>query len=249
MPEVVRLQRISNTLQRWITPGLRYSQATLEERLRAHVPKADRWLDLGCGHRVLSEWRADAEADLVRSARFALGIDTDFDALCRHRSFTQRCVADISALPFPSGSFDLVTANMVVEHLADPFTQFFEIARVLTRGGAFVFHTPNAQSYVVAAARLLPDAVKKSLARILEDRVAADVYPTHYRANKRSAIEQLSAQTGLVLEQIEFVSSSPALSLVPPLLILELLWIRQLQRRPALAKYRPTLICTLRKPS
>jgi hypothetical protein len=33
----------------------------------------------------------------------------------------------------------------------------------------------------------------------------------------------------------------------PPLLIPELLWIRQLQRRPSLLGHRPTLICSLRR--
>jgi len=249
MPESPRLEYISNTLQRWITPGLRYSQSILEERLREYVPRAERWLDLGCGHRVLPEWRAAAETELVRTSQIAVGVDTDFDAIRRHRSFTKLIRADIGTLPFRSASFDLVTANMVVEHLADPARQFAEVARVLVPGGAFVFHTPNAQSYVVALARLIPDAIKRPLARALEDRVAADVYPTHYRANKRSALERASAACGLRIEKIEFITSSPALSLVPPLLIPELLWIRQLQRRPALAKFRPVLICVLRKPA
>jgi SAM-dependent methyltransferase len=249
MPESPTLERISNRLQHWITPGLTYSQTILEDRLREYVPKAARWLDLGCGHRVLPEWRAAAEADLVRTARFAVGVDTDLDAVRRHRSFSQLCLADIGTLPFRPNAFDLITANMVVEHLVDPVSQFGEVARVLAPNGVFVFHTPNAQSYVVAAAKLLPESIKRPLARVLEDRAGADVYPTHYRANTQARIEQASESSGLMVERIEFVNSSPALSLVPPLLVPELLWIRQLQRRAGLAKYRPVLIAALRKPA
>jgi ubiquinone/menaquinone biosynthesis C-methylase UbiE len=244
---VTSAAKLSNKLQHWITPGLRYSQASFEDRLREHIPKAQRWLDLGCGHRLLSEWRHDAEKALVASVPLAVGIDADFDALRRHRTLSKLCLGDITKLPFANESFDLVTANMVVEHLDNPATQFKEVGRVLSRGGRFVFHTPNAQSYVIGAARLMPDPLKKTLARVLEGRVAEDVYPTHYLANRRSQIERVAEASGLAIDELEFVASAPVLGAIPPLAALELLWIRQLQRRPSLAKFRTTLICVLRK--
>ena len=100
MAESSRLERISYSLQRLITPGLRYSQSAFEETLQTYVPKATRWLDLGCGHRLLPEWRASAEAELMKSAPFAVGVDADFDAIRRHRSFHQLCLGNISQLPF-----------------------------------------------------------------------------------------------------------------------------------------------------
>jgi len=240
-------QRVSNKLQHWITPGLRYSQASFEDKLRQYLPKSQRWLDLGCGHRLLSEWRHEAEEQLVASVPLAVGIDADFDAIRRHRTLTTLCLGDISKLPFASQSFDLVTANMVVEHLNDPSTQFAEVARILSPGGRFVFHTPNAQSYIIGAARLMPEPLKKTLARVLEGRVAEDVYPTHYLANRGPAIERIAAASGFDVEQIDFVASAPVFGVIPPLAAIELLWIRQLQRRSSLAKYRTTLICVLRK--
>ena len=240
-------ERVSSKLQHWITPGLKYSQASFEDRLRDHIPKAERWLDLGCGHRLLSEWRHAAERQLVEHVPLAVGIDADFDAIRRHRTLTKLCLGDISKLPFANESFDLVTANMVVEHLNDPSTQFAEVARVLSPGGSFVFHTPNAQSYIISVARLMPEALKKTLARMLEGRVAEDVYPTHYLANRRPQIEAVAKASGFEIDQLEFVASAPVLGVIPPLAALELLWIRQLQRRPALAEYRTTLICVLRK--
>src|SRR5690348_2351000 len=111
--EISRLERFSYAMQRWITPGLAYSQASFEQRLKTLVPAAASWLDLGCGHRLLPEWRSAAESELVRTARFAVGVDTDFAAIRRHRSFTRLCLGDIAQLPFRNESFDLVTANMV----------------------------------------------------------------------------------------------------------------------------------------
>jgi len=243
------LEEISYALQRRITPGLKYSQVAFEERLKTVVPAATKWLDLGCGHRLLPEWRGDAEAELMKSAPFAVGVDTDYDAIRRHRSFTRLCLGDIARLPFKSESFDLVTANMVVEHLGDPVIQFAEVARVLVPGGRFLFHTPNAHGYIVSIARLFPDGFKKVLARVLENRVAEDVYPTHYRANERHSIEEISARSGFEIEKLDFVTSSPALGLAGPLVLPELLWIRQLQRRSGLEEYRPVLICALRRKS
>lgn len=242
-----RLYAWSGRLQHRITPGLPYSQTVFERSLFSYAANARRWLDLGCGHRLLPEWRGESEAELVRKPQLLVGLDADFPALRRHRSIEHRCLGDISALPFPDRSFDLVTANMVVEHLADPGAQFREVARVLMPGGLFVFHTPNARSYVTMLARMLPDGVKRTLAGVMEGRTAADVYPTYYRANRASSIERVAAQSGMSVQAMEFVLSSPAFSVFPPLLMAELLWIRQLQRRPALESYRHTLICALRR--
>src|SRR5215208_4337051 len=249
MPLRETLWQWSGAMQRRVIPDVVYSQTVFEDRLRRCLLSASAWLDLGCGHRLLPEWREDAEVELMRTAPFTVGLDADYDALASHRSFSNRCLGDITKLPFSNEGFDLVTANMVVEHLDDPAHQFAEVARVLAPGGRFVFHTPNAASYVVALSRFFPDTAKQWLAELLEARAAADVYPTHYRANRKATIEKLAAGSGLVVESVEFVSTSPAFSMIPPLLMLELLFIRQLQRRPALAKYRPTLICTLRKRS
>jgi ubiquinone/menaquinone biosynthesis C-methylase UbiE len=242
-----KIYSLSARFQHAITPGLPYSQTVFEQRLAEFARNAKRWLDLGCGHRMLPEWRGDAERAITREVEFLVGLDSDLQALGRHRSITQLCAGDITKLPFRDASFDLITANMVIEHLADPATQFAEVARVLAPGGVFVFHTPNARSYVITLARLLPDGVKRLLARVTEGRAAVDVYPTHYRANDAASIETIAARGGFAKADIEFVASTPALSVFPPLVIPELLWIRQLQRRPGLAKYRHTLICALRR--
>ena len=230
-----------------IVPELRYSQDVFEDELRtAAADHVEAWLDLGCGHRMLPEWRREQEASLLSRCGFVVGIDYDLEALARHRSIRHRCRGDAGALPFRDAAFDLVTANMVVEHLSDPATQFAEIARVLRPGGVFLFHTPNARSYIIRGARLLPDALKRLLARLLEGRVAADVFPTHYRANTPEAIERAARQAGLAVRQVRTVLTSPVFGVVPPIAFLELLLLRGLAR-PAWARYRPTLICALQR--
>jgi SAM-dependent methyltransferase len=47
---------------------------------------------------------------------------------------------------FENGSFDMVVALMVVEHLYDPFHSLSEIARVLKAGGRLILNLPNIAS-------------------------------------------------------------------------------------------------------
>ncbi|HZW46971.1 MAG TPA: class I SAM-dependent methyltransferase [Microvirga sp.] len=241
--------RTTHALQRRIVPELKYSQAHYEEELWRYAPGAQSWLDIGCGHHLLPVWRSAAEEKLLATVPLVVGIDRDYDALRKHSTIRNVLQADIGMLPFQEQSFDLVTANMVIEHLDDPLHQFREIARVLRPGGIFLFHTPNLRSYVIQIARRLPDGLKKALARALEGRKEEDVYPTHYRANTANDIRAVADHAGLDVMAIKFTVSTPVFSLVPPLAAVELFYLRQLARRPKLASYGQTLICALRRPA
>ncbi|MFN2565789.1 MAG: class I SAM-dependent methyltransferase [Gemmatimonadaceae bacterium] len=234
-------------LERRIAPGLRPSQDLYEALLARRVGPSTRWLDLGCGHRVLPEWRHEAEQQLVGRAALVVGTDYDFPSLRTHRSIRYRCRSDASHLPFADESFQLVTANMVAEHLPDPATVFGEARRVLRRGGVFIFHTPNRRSYVVQVGRLLPQRLKERLARVLHKRRSADLFPTYYRANTAEQIGALARQVGLESVEIQTVTTGAMLAVVLPAAAVELLWIRLLMT-PRMARFRPNIIATLRKP-
>lgn len=118
-------------VERVLAPGLRYSQDSYEEALREMVTSCTVWLDLGCGHRVLSEWRFATERELVNLASFAAGMDVDSGATTKHRTIKNIWVGDVHNLAFPDDSFMLATANMVVEHLEDSGRVLAEIHRVL----------------------------------------------------------------------------------------------------------------------
>ncbi len=53
---------------------------------------------------------------------------------------------DICALPFGNGSFDMVIANHVLEHVADDARALSEIFRILKPGGRAVLQTPYASA-------------------------------------------------------------------------------------------------------
>lgn len=180
-------------------------------------------------------------------AGLVIGIDLDFLAIRDHATIDHVCMANASALPFPDASFDLVTANMVVEHLDEPVTQFTEIRRVLRPGGLFVFHTPNVWGYTTIGARMIPESFKGKAIHFLEGREEKDVFPAFYRANSRKRISRVAANAGLEVARFSPVVSSAQLVMIPPLVLLELLWIRLLMTRP-FRGMRTNIIACLRRP-
>jgi SAM-dependent methyltransferase len=247
MPTRATLFSIYGRLRDTIAPGLRYSQHFYEQQLAASTAPAVDWLDLGCGHRVLPEWRGDAEREIVARCRTVTGIDYDMPSLVKHRSMKRLLRGDIASLPFKNGSFDLVTANMVVEHLTDPERQFREIGRVLRPGGRLLLHTPNALGYLTVMSRLVPERVKRILIKALDSRSPEDVFPTHYRANTPRALERMATNAGLELASCSMVATDALFAVVPPLAALELVLIRLLLTRP-LRTYRSNIIAVLKKP-
>ncbi len=233
---------------RTITPTLRYSQEIYEEVLFFHSERIDSWLDLGCGHHLLPTWRLEQERILVEKPRFFVGMDCDISSLRNHKTIKNLVLGDISLLPFSSNSFDLITSNMVFEHLADPENQLKEIFRILKPGGLLIFHTPNASSYLVPLARLFPDSLKTRLIWFFNRRREDDIFPTHYRINKEKTILKMAETTGFGVKKIRFIASVGEFAQIPPLAILELLLIRLTMTR-FMRKFRTNIIVVLVKPS
>lgn len=242
-----RLYDVYAKIERSIVPGLRYAQYFYEDSLRDALNENSWWLDLGCGHRVLPAWREREEQSLVRTVKCAVGLDFDWVSLLKHRSIKIRVRGDVSNLPFGENSFDVVSANMVVEHLERPAAQFREVLRVLKPGGIFIFHTPNAYGYTTIAARLMPERFKTGLIRVLDGRPSEDVFRTHYHANTESQICKLAQETGFHIKSIRYIASSAKFAVVLPLAFFELFWIKLLLNRH-FRSLRTNLIVTLRKP-
>jgi ubiquinone/menaquinone biosynthesis C-methylase UbiE len=242
----LKLYRLYWRAERLIAPGVKYSQEEYEEELFRRVKPDATWLDLGCGRSLLPSWRAEQEKRLTRRAASLVGVDPDLAALRDNQSLTERVAGDASPLPFRDETFDVVTANMVVEHLVEPERQFREVARVLRAGGLFIFHTPHAHGYDTLVARAIPDFAKKRFALWLEGRKPEDVYPTFYRANTRRQVAAASSKAGLHVESMRLLVSTAATAMILPLAIVELAWIRLLMTEP-MKSLRPNAIVILSK--
>ncbi len=218
-------------------------QRRYAEALSGLVQPGARWLDIGCGRQIVPDWAMPAKNIDELAARPSLLMGIDFDsAIFEHPHLHFRAIASGYQLPFRENSFDLISANMVVEHLDQPLTLLREVHRALSPGGRFVFITPNARYYLIGIARHVPDKLKKQIVWILEKRKESDVFPTHYRCNTDAEVSGLARQAGFQIERLELVDSSPQFHAFGPVGVAEIVSMKY--RRP---ENRSNLISVLRK--
>ncbi|MBL7048846.1 MAG: class I SAM-dependent methyltransferase [Nitrospira sp.] len=227
-------------------PELRYAQNIYEEILVKHCKTGIAWIDLGCGHNLLSPWRAEKEKELMERPGLFVGFDYDLLSLQKNNTAANKVRGDMNRLPFASNTFDLITSNMVFEHLQEPDIAFKEIYRILKPGGILIFHTPNSIGYTTVSARLLPEAIKGKLVEFLQDREEEDIFPTYFKVNSPDAINMVAGHTGFQVDVLKLLVSKPQFIYVPPVVILELLYLRLLMTKP-FKKLRTNIIAILEK--
>jgi 2-polyprenyl-3-methyl-5-hydroxy-6-metoxy-1,4-benzoquinol methylase len=98
-----------------------------------------RWLDYGCGN-----------GGLVRHARDAVGcaaLGYEQGAIAATARTAGLPILEPSGLDALAGSFDVITAIEVLEHVFEPLVALREIRRLLRPGGLFFYTTGNAQPF------------------------------------------------------------------------------------------------------
>ena len=242
-------RKVTRRLQRRLLPHLRWNQEIWGETIRQYLTHPVRWLDAGCGWRLLGQDLEPLENELVTLARIAVGVDLDFPHLGKHINMSLRVGASLGSLPFSNAAFDLITCNMVVEHLPAPFVIFQEMSRVLAPGGTLLVHTPNTRNYLVfaniLAKKLLPRSMVLKLVR--DNRAADDIYPTYYRANNARALRNLGESVDLQPESVRFLTQpQPYSRFFAPAAFFELLLMRATMTRP-LDRFGATIVMVFRK--
>lgn len=233
-------------VQNILVSRLKFSQYLYEDILNSYTNPNITWLDLGCGQRILPEWRLEEEKSLVKKCKMVVGIDYDSNSLTRNRSISFKVRGDISKIPFKENSFDLVTANMVVEHLVNPEEQFQEINKILKPDGVMIFHTPNIFGYTTIMRRLVPKILKNKLIFLLDGREKEDVFDTYYKANSKKRIINLAQKSGFNILKIKMIVSTAMFAIIPPLAIFELICIKILMTK-LFKPLRPNIIAILKK--
>jgi len=233
-------------LQSIVAPKLKYSQDIYEDVLNEHCKKDLKWLDLGCGHHLLPPWRLEQEKVLISNAKLMVGIDYDQLSLTKHNTINNKLRGDITELPFKDNTFDLITSNMVFEHLDNPEKQLEEISRVLVKGGKLIFHTPNSFGYPTILSRMIPEVIKNKLVYLIDGRIDEDVFPAYYRINSPLKIRHSANSSGFNILKIKMICSSAQLVILPPIVLFELIWIRLLMLKVG-KSLRSNIIAILEK--
>ena len=197
-------------------------------------------LDLGAGAGIVQQM------DFRGHAARICGVDLD-PRVVDNPMLDEGQVADANGIPWPDASFDVVFADNVLEHLPDPLAVFREVARVLKRGGVFLFKTPNKTHYMPTLARLTPHRFHQFVNRI-RGRAEADTFPTRYQANTVAAIQRLAAASGFTVEQIDRIEGRPEyLRMTWPTYLLGAAYERLVNSWDRLAMFRILLVGELRK--
>jgi len=205
-----------------------------------------KWLDLGCGHQLLPSWRLSEEKDIINNSKILVGIDYDLISLINHRNIYFKIQGNITKLPFRDNSFNLVTANMVIEHLKNPNIVLQEVKRILSPQGIFIFHTPNAFGYNTIIARCVPNQFKKRLIYFLEGRREEDSFKTYYMLNTKNKIISLARKNGFQVSKIKMIISTPQLIMIPPVAFIQLILLRILMTK-MFEPIRTNIITILKK--
>ncbi|MBM3786352.1 MAG: methyltransferase domain-containing protein [Acidobacteria bacterium] len=121
----------------------------------SRLARRKRALDIGCG-------AGYGSAELAANASHVTGVDVSEEAVAYAREHYQRSnlkfeLGSATALPFEDGSFDLVVAYEVIEHLDEWPKLLDEAKRVLAPGGQFVVSTPNKSYYAESRAASGPN--------------------------------------------------------------------------------------------
>jgi SAM-dependent methyltransferase len=152
-------------------------------------------LDFGAGRGLI----ADRDPSFVRDfqifkGRVAKVIGADIDPVVNQNPVIDEAIliGPNGELPLPDESVDIVVSCATFEHLPDPEASTRELERVVKPGGWICAWTPNKWGYVALAARMVPNSLHARAVRIAQPggRGKADVFPTHYRINTKSAVRR-----------------------------------------------------------
>lgn len=170
-------------------------------RVNALIDRDSEVLDFGAGRGQWARSRYSERAHELQwlrgKVKRVVGADVD-DAILSNPSVDEAVVlAPGARLPFADGSFDVIVADYVLEHIpaAETTGVSAELSRVLRPGGWFAARTPNRRGLIALGGRLVPNKQHTTVLRRLQpEREAEDVFPTVYAMNTPAALKRLFPQ-------------------------------------------------------
>ena len=165
-----------------------YQRRVMAVLERLGKPGTVRVLDVGCADGRLLDWYKASSAGARLETH---GIELDAAAAERarasgHRVVTGRFEKDSELEP---GSFDLILALHVIEHVDDPDAFARRASELLAPGGVFVVATPNWDS---------------ADARRFRGHWGGNHFPRHWTLYDEETLGALARPVGLELERVEY---------------------------------------------
>jgi len=185
-------------------------------------------------------------SDYLKTLGELHGIDVDPDVE-QNRALTTAAVFQ-QDFPFPDESFDSCVSNYVCEHLDDPGKHLAEVWRVLKPSGSYTFRTPNRFHYTALVSSVTPHSFHVKTANRLRAIEGHDPYPTRYRLNSRSRIEELAREAGFKVEYLRLLEKEPSYGMSSRFLFLAFTaYERLINSAELFAPLRSSLFVVLRK--
>jgi SAM-dependent methyltransferase len=235
--------RLVQSLDKILYPGIEnhWDDRLFRKFIIRHL-RAEYWvLDLGAGAGIVSEMNFKGLAQKV------CGLDPD-PRVMQNPYLDEAHIGWGENIPYLDKTFDLVFADNMLEHVADPGKVFREVWRVLKPGGKFLAKTPNRRHYMPLIARLSPQGMHRFINR-LRGRQEDDTFPTYYAINTPEEIRNQAESAGFEVSEICLTESRPEYCRLSAFTYL-IGWAyeRLVNTIPGLECYRILMIAVLEKP-
>lgn len=177
------MENNSNRIERSV-PGL---HANLVSQLPTGLSRHGRILDLGCGTGAWLERLADNGFENLH------GVDADTDQNVGIRATVTQANLDATGWEERLGTYDLITAIEVLEHLENPGQFLTQVAHLLNDNGQLLLSTPNVHSVICRLRYLMLGKLKQ-----FDDK--GD--PTHIYPVFVENLEKLLLRRGLEIKRL-----------------------------------------------